>query len=362
MPVFITSALGLQNVYGASNYNAVNAAVCALVAASPGGVLRVLDDPVNMQDGAAATARDANSLRAALQSCCAAVGPPDGIVIIGDQRVIPSFTVANPVTDRSIDPDPVVATDNPYGFMLPVSPPACLVPPIPVGRIVAGIDATANDFCAMLALQSLLRRQRPLRSGYVEIASWQWQDASRIVLSRPGTERVFISPDSVLNSSNAANLDCQFLYCNLHGFVDQPAWMGYDPALGFPVTAITPDAFQSQYVSGTIAFTEACYGLLTDGKKTSGSCALSLLASGAAAVVGSTGLAFGTATLASQHLIDADALAQAFFTVAIQPGATVGSCLRAAREALSQSVSVDPYVAKTLLEFQLLGDPTYVIS
>jgi hypothetical protein len=139
--------------------------------------------------------------------------------------------------------------------------------------------------------------------------------------------------------------------------------MGYDQGLGCPVPAVTPDAFQSQYVNGTICFTEACYGLATSGLATGSSCALSLLAAGALGVVGSTGLAFGTATVQPTDLIDADAMARGFFNTALTGGQSLGSCLLQARQQLLRtSLSTDPFVKKTLLEFQLLGDPSYVIS
>jgi Peptidase family C25 len=361
VPVFITTASGLQSAYGPTGCPLILNSLNALVEATPGASLRILDDSSSMQGGTVAASLDPTSLCLALRSVYSG-GLPDAVVIIGDQRIVPPFSVPNPVDDRSVDPDPTVSTDNPYGYFTPVDPSECIAPPVAVGRIAGGIDGTAGDFLNLLNWQLTFRNQKPLRSGYVEVTSWQWQNTSGFVLSSVGTSRTFVSPDAVLNSSNASNLDCRFLYCNLHGFPNQAAWMGFDPGLGYPVTAITPDAFQSQFVSGTIVLTEACYGLFIGGKATRTSCALSLLASGAAAIVGSTGLAFGTASVTSQDLIDADALAQGFFNTALQPSQSVGACLRVARAQLGQTGSSDPFVKKTLLAFQLLGDPTYVLS
>jgi Peptidase family C25 len=361
VPVFITSASGLQSVYGADGYKAVLRSLNALIQSRTGSSLRVLDDPASMQGAQVAGGLDAVSMRSALQSCYTGSAAPEAVVIVGDQRVVPAFSVPNPVTDRTIDPDPSVFTDNLYGYFTATQPANCLNPDVPVGRIAGGVDGAGQDFCNLLSWQMTLWNQAPLRSGYVEVASRQWQDASSFVLSSVGTARVFISPDSLLNASSASNLDCRFLYCNLHGFPNQAAWMGYDPGLGYPVTAVTPDAFQPQYISGAVVFTEACYGLFTAGKATNASCALSLLASGAAAVIGSTGLAFGTAWIKPQSVIDADALAQGFFNTALQSPISVGACLKAAKVKLLQAGSPDPYITKTLLAFQLLGDPTYVI-
>jgi hypothetical protein len=86
---------------------------------------------------------------------------------------------------------------------------------------------------------------------------------------------------------------------------------------------------------------------------------LTLLAQGATAIVGSTGLAFGTAPGAPLNLIDADALTRGFFNAALS-GGTVGHCLAQARSGFLTS-SLDVYQQKTLLQFQLLGDPSLAI-
>lgn len=355
MSTLVTSAAGLLSAYGQDGYQAILKSLQALAQAQ-GTPLRVLDDASTMQGGAPAKSQDPNDLRAAIASL-----KPQVISIIGDQRVFPSFSVANPVSDRSIDPDPMVLTDNPYGDFAGSQPGDCLLPAIAVGRIAPGVSDSAQDFCNLLNWQLTLKQNKPLRTGYVEVTSRQWQDTSNFVLSAAAA-RVFVSPDDRFNASNAANLDCRYLYCNLHGFLNNSAWMGYDQGLSYPVPAITPDAFQSQYVSGAVVFTEACYGLATSGKATNSSCALSLLAAGAGAVVGATGLAFGTATFQPQNLLDADVMARVFFNSALNQG-TVGTWLLNARTQLSQTSSLsDVYVRKTLLEFQILGDPSYAPS
>ena len=366
MLYLITSASGLQNVYGQDGFRNVVQSLNTL-AAGGGIAVRFLDDKQSMQGATPAQSQDPVGLRTAWQQIGVRLNLlQDYAVIVGDQRVFPSFSVANPVTDRSIDPDSNVLTDNPYGDFNTPQPSDCIQPQLAMGRIQAGTSDGAQDLCNILNWISL-RSQGPTRTGYVEVTSRQWQDTSSFVLSAlASSQRVFVSPDSRISASNAASLDCKYLYCNLHGFVNNPAWMGYDQGLAYPVPAITPDAFQSQYVSGTVVFTEACYGLAVDGKARSSSCALSLLAAGAGAVVGSAGLAFGTATATPQNLIDADVMARAFFNNALLTGQvrpTVGRCLAAARSALVQTASsADVFVKKTLLAFQILGDPSYALS
>lgn len=365
MLYLITSATGLKSVYGQNGYTLIQQKLEALTGVS-GATLKLLDDAGSMQGLAPARSQDAASLREAWSPIGRQLGTQDYVAIIGDQRVIPSFSVPNPVTDRTIDPDTFVLTDNPFGEFRFAEPGDCTQPLLGIGRIAPGVSDSAQDVCSLLDWQITLRQQRPPRYGYVEVTSRQWQETSSFVLSAlVSSQRVFVSPDSRITAGNAANLDCKYLYCNLHGFIDESAWMGYDQGLACPVPAITPDAFQSQYVSGTVVFSEACYGLAIDNKSKCSSCALSLLAAGVGAVVGSTGLAFGTATAKPQDLIDADAMARGFFNTALatSQGQTVGSCLRAARAALAlTSSSADAFVKKTLLEFQILGDPSYAAS
>jgi hypothetical protein len=351
----LTSVAGLKAVYGADGAALVTAKASQLAAVGP-------DTVVQQLAAAAASPPDASALYAELKALVGRGTPPQAILILGEQRAFASFTVDNPVTDRSIDPDNTVLTDNPYGQFDWTQPDQCTVPPVIVGRLATGINETAAGLSALLDAQIALHKKPGGRTGYVEIVSRQWENASTAImaLSAP-VSRLIVSPDGRVSIANASVLDCRYLYCNLHGFINATPWSGYDLGLSYPVPALTPDAFLPQYVAGTVAFTEACYGLATFGKATGASNALSLLAAGAAAVVGSTGLAFGTATPQPQTLMDADVLARSFFNAALTPSISVGSCLQNARRDLRNTGSrSDPYITKTLLEFQLLGDPTYV--
>jgi hypothetical protein len=366
MALFIvTSSAGMQRIYGAEGYQLILAKSRELTSSIPGAQFNVLDDVLSMGQHSAAKENTPSSLNAALSQLTdmppAANNTQPSILILGDHRIFPYFQVPNPV-QNPIDPDSNVLTDNPYGSGDSQNPNDWLQPELVVGRIAAGVSDSAQDFCKLLDVQISLRKARPIRAGYVEFTSRQWQNTSAFVMSALASpNRVFVSPDDRIAAPNASNLDCKFLYCNLHGFQNQPAWQGFDPGTGSYVPALTPDAFSAQYLQGSIVFSEACYGLQTQGRNTSSSCALSLLAAGAA-VVGSTGLAFGSSTPQPQTLIDADALARGFFDRALQPNATLGSCLQAARLSLQQSApTLDVYLQKTLLEFQLLGDPSYAI-
>jgi hypothetical protein len=364
--LILTSGVGLFSVYGEDGARTILSRARQVASSLPGTSLQVLAPSQTGNLLLSAGPPGALALYAELKTFItrSAIMPDTTcLLIVGDQRVFPSFQTANPVGDRILDPDDFILTDNPYGEFDWQQPSQCVLPPYAVGRIAPGVSDSAADVCGLLDSLIALRQRPTRRTGYVEIASRQWQDASGSVLSMIApSARVIISPDGRVSASNAAVLDCKFLYCNLHGFVNESAWSGYDNGLSWPVPALTPDAFQTQFVSGTIVFTEACYGLAISGKRTTSSNALSLLSAGAAAVIGSTGLAFGTADIKPQNLVDADVLARSFFLSAINSGHTVGQSLLQARQALRSTAPItDPYLVKTLLEFQLLGDPSYEI-
>jgi hypothetical protein len=366
----ITRAAGMISVYGPDGYSQIQAKLAAYQRSVTGQnvTLAVLDDAASMAAyGGVAGGADAISVQVAVTRVVAALPaaatPLHGLLILGGGNVVPFFQVANPVTNRALDPDPWVYTDNPYGQTGPFDLGRSLEPSLPVGRICTGASDPAGAFCALIDNLIANHNTRPIRAGYVEVTNRVWQDASASVASAlAGAGRVLVCPDDRVTAVNASVLDCKYLYCNLHGFQNDPGWKGSDPVRGY-VTALSPDSFSAQFVAGTFVYTDACYGLRTDGRPTTGSCALTLLARGAAAVVGATGLAYGTAPGAPLNLIDADALTRGFFNTALG-GGTVGSCLKQARLNFlgsSSPAAADVYQQKTLLQFQLLGDPTLAI-
>jgi hypothetical protein len=352
----ISSSIGLTAAYGAQNADMLRNALAQISVSIPGArslLLRSQPDAAQLYA----------ELKASLgRQQITASHLNEGILILGDQRVFPSFIVANPVADREVDPDTTVLTDNPFGQFDWQSPADAMLPPTAVGRLAAGVDQPAFALKSLLDAVVNRHSQPALRAGYVEVTTRQWQNASASVLSAIApSAKVFVSPDQRIDARNASALNCKYLYCNLHGFLNSAPWYGYDNSLSSMTPALTPDAFQPAYVSGTIAFSEACYGLATAGKRTSASNALSLLASGAASVVGATGLAYGTADPRGQTLVDADVMARTFFNTILSGGISVGNALTTARQALrGTGAGGDSFLQKTLLEFQILGDPSHV--
>jgi hypothetical protein len=282
------------------------------------------------------------------------------ILIVGGDDVLPLWRVTNPVADRTVDPDNHVLTDSPYAALGSTARNDWLNPLVAIGRICPGQGATTDDFCRLIDLLIQNHQNRTPRSGSCALTNRQWQTASQTAAAMLDTPvRWLLSPDDRITASNAGDLDCRFLYCNLHGFDNDPGWKGYDTLQDRFVDALTPDAVSNDFVAGATVFTEACYGLQIAGKPASASCAVKFLAEGAAAVIGATGLAFGSYLEWQTKLLNADKLAAGFFDAATK-GQNAGASLRAARTAFMGSASTPPndYETKTLLQFCLLGDPS----
>jgi hypothetical protein len=357
----ITRAAGMISAYGQDGYSQILAKLAEFGRSAGGLSVAVLDDAASMHNfGGPAAGADAASLQVTAARAASLVDSLTGVLIIGGDNVIPFYPIPNPVKDSAIDPDPVVYTDNPYGLDRAFDLQASLNPTFAVGRICAGAGEPASALCAVLDNAIGNRSRRTVRAGYVEVTNRVWENVSTSVVSAlAGAGRTLVCPNDRVTAANANVLDCKYLYCNLHGFLNDSAWRGEDPVRGY-VTALDPNSFQSDYVSGTFVYSDACYGLQTAGRRTTGSCALTLMARGAAAVVGSTGLAFGTAPGGPLDVIDADALTRAFFTQ-VKIGGTIGDCLKRARSAFAPG-RLDAYQKKTLLQFQLLGDPTLAVN
>jgi hypothetical protein len=367
MLLITTLSAGLISAFGSDGAGQVRAALADFANAAPPAELAVLDDALSMAPfGPRVSAADPASLAVALNRAAAGLNSSggDGILIVGGPEIFPTWSIPNPVTDRSLDPDTAILTDNPYGARGSTAMSDWMVPALPIGRISAGAGASAASLCAVIGTLVSNHQKRPLRAGYVEFTNRDWQDISFSVISdMPGPGRLLISPDDVVNASNTINLDARFLYCNLHGFNNDSAWKGFDAVRRTFVTAMSPQSFAASAVGGSVIYTEACYGLQTKGRPASGSCALTALAAGAAAVVGATGLAFGSLPGAPKNLIDADAFAKGFFEAGLTAGSTAGACLHKARTEFRASCGPTPdvYATKTLLQFQLLGDPTLAV-
>ncbi|MGD0569143.1 MAG: C25 family cysteine peptidase [Candidatus Sulfotelmatobacter sp.] len=358
MMLAVTVRAQLEGRYGSQGYQQIRTALEGY-AEEASARLVALDDAEDMtaMNLPAVTGAEAGTLLLSLRAVRGKLGNVDSILLVGGDGIVPHWRMANPVADRGVDPDPNVLSDNPYGTDAD-SLEQYLAPPLAVGRLTDFARGSAGDFVQLINLATKSREARTQRSGSVAVTSIDWSDYSHQAAVALPAVAWYFSPGYLMNRGHGADADHEFLYFNLHGFDGKPDWSGYDSIQERFVTAVTPDAFEQQYVSGAVVFAENCYGAQTPGRTPSNSCALSLVQQGAA-FVGATGLAFGSYLAPNFFLSDADALARSFWSE-FTSGAKLGEALRRARADYlndPNTPETNPFKQKTLLQFVLLGDP-----
>jgi hypothetical protein len=359
MMLAVTVGNALKKRYGAQDYQTVRTALDEYVEAA-GARLVALDDTNDMAALGlpAAAGAEPSTLLLSLRAARRALGAVDSILLVGGDGIVPHWKMQNPVTDRDIDLDNIVLSDNPYGTDAETLD-QYLAPPLAVGRLTDFPRGSAGDFVQLIHAATASRQGRAARSQALAVVNADWSGFSRQAASTlPGPIDWRLSPGYLMDRGRRADTDHEFLYFNLHGFDGAPEWKGYDSVQERFVTAVTPDAFDREYVSGSIVFAENCYGAQTVGRTPSNSCALRLVQQGAA-FVGATGLAYGSHLAPNFFLDDADALARSFWS-GLTAGVTLGESLRQARAAYygdSNTPATNPFKRKTLLQFVLLGDP-----
>lgn len=306
------------------------------------------------------------------------------LVIIGGSDVVPFHRLPNPVDDV----DPEVLSDNPYATL----DSNYFIPTWPVGRIPGEAGSDAGLLIQQLRTmvkyhqdnarkvqeennaggtlyhfwRSVFQRALTAKSvgGNVGYSASVWKRASVAVYRAIGaTNSIMISPPMTTDSFNGNRLPAAtFSYFNLHGMEDSPEWYGQRDATD-PVGVDYPIAFKPKDIGKgnkvtKIVFSEACYGGYVNGKTEATSIALRFLSIGAAAVVGSTCVSYGSVGL---PLIAADLLASLFWRYTKEGFATGDALVHAkiglAREMTKKQGFLDGEDQKTLISFVLYGDP-----
>jgi len=358
--LLITIRAALRDKYGADGYDNVRKALDDFAEVANGRVV-ALDDPedTNALGIPSLVAREPGSILLSIRAIRRQTSGVDSLLIAGGDDVVPFWRMTNPVTDRSVDPDQVVATDNPYATSSEILE-EYLAPELSVGRLHDYGNGNGQAFVDLIKAATTLRQERPFRSGSGVVMNSDWSEFGRRAgATLPTPVDWHLTPGYVINDGTLSDTNRAALYFNLHGFSDQPQWRGYDPIRGQYVTVVTPEMFEGRFVSGAVVFAENCYGAQTMGRNPRNSCALRLVREGAA-FIGSTGLAFGSHLLPGMFLEDADFLAQRFFSNFWAGRQCLGDALREARKQYRDDQTTplsDPYKQKTLMQFVLLGDP-----
>lgn len=303
------------------------------------------------------------------------------LLILGGDEIVPFCRVANPTDDQDED----IYTDAPYA----ARNGSYLLPTRAVGRLPDAGDGKyllhllesaavahrhSNEIQppgGLKGLKRFLHRSKSPDAGAESVGytASVWKEAARAAFETIGDPKhLRMSPPLTYREfSSMAQGGPRFSYFNLHGVEGEAVWYGQrDPNFSadyplFPV-ALTP-AQVTAGVRGTTVFTEACYGADILERTPQNSIALKFLAQGARAVIGSTRLAYGSLT---PPLAGADLLARLFW-LAVLSGMSIGQSfqwakLSFANELLNRQGYLDAEDQKTLLTFNLFGDPTLAVA
>ena len=285
------------------------------------------------------------------------------VLLIGGDAILPMFRLPNPVSDRTLDPDSLVLSDNPYGSIEDTLD-ALLAPRLPVGRICDG--GSVDSFTAALRGAAENYRRGAAGGDSFAVINEEWITVSQGALGsmvQPLDLRQ--APFYRISTTNAVDLQHRYLYFNLHGFDGDPAWRSYDIARDQFLEVVTPDVFTAANIAGSLIVSEACYGAQVAGRTPDNSCALRIQREGAT-LIGATGLVFGSLLQPWLTQVDnADKLAGFLFSRARSGIATAGQLLVDGRREFVRfcgGASINVFEQKTALQFILFGDPSLPVT
>ncbi|HSV85952.1 MAG TPA: C25 family cysteine peptidase [Levilinea sp.] len=303
------------------------------------------------------------------------------LLIVGGPEVIPFHHLPNPTDDV----DDGVVSDNPYSTL----DSNYFVPEWPVGRLTGETGPDAGLILEQLRRMKVSHNQFRRSETWFEriffyfnflwklkqprgksarpfgYAAAVWRRPSEVAFRPVGEARsILISPPVSTGGFDPMKItDANLAYYNLHGLIDTAEWYGQrdlsDAANvpDYPV-ALGPKDLVKNGRAPAVVFTAACYGGHIEKKAESEALALRFLSIGSQAVVGSTGIAYGSVTT---PLIGADLLANLFWKN-MRAGLVAGEALmlakiETAREMIQRQGFLDGEDQKTLISFVLYGDP-----
>jgi hypothetical protein len=303
-------------------------------------------------------AGEALAFRALLDSLSQDTTRVHTFLFIGGHDLVPFHEIPNPTHDE----DGTIMSDAPSASR----EGDFLIPQRSVGRIPDTEDG--NEDLLGTVLEGTIRYHEG-EKGFQESFGYSasiWAKASRAVFQVIGDpDAVRFSPPLTSEELQQEWLRRQVLYFNLHGSKETPNWYGQrspddPPAFSeFPV-AISPE--NVPLLERSCVYSEACYGAWVTGKEQDESLALTFMARGSVAFVGSTAIAYGPIEPPSG---EADLLGTYFFNYVLR-GIPFGECLRQAkidfaRTMIRRQGFLDSDDKKTLIEFHLYGDPSLAL-
>lgn len=376
MKLIVTSKFKLAGKYGPDGFMRIEEKLSELERATEGvGVKKIYVDERSTLDGLEAVdPTDPWAVKALIdeidERLQAEGREAKFLLFVGGYDVIPFCRLPNPADDEELE----VWSDNPYASR----DDNYLLPHRAVGRIPDGKEEDILLSLLDVAIES--HRERGRLTGRVAglirglhrspsslgLSAEIWQEASKAVFEAIGNSKgLEVSPPFT---------DQEFLerhtrvpplaYFNLHGVKEAAYWYGHSSSgqgVDFPI-ALTPLNLAWAEVSGAVVYSEACYGARLREGNADSSIPLAFLAKGAKAVIGSTGMAYGSLT---PPLSGADLLGRNLW-LGLKRGFTVGEALLRAKLGLVEEMSerqgfLDGEDQKTILSFVLYGDPSLMV-
>lgn len=366
--VIVTNASVFQNNYGEDGINLIKAALDTLIAADAARGLQTIivwiDDPRQMKQLKSPAVIDKNNKEQNKRAIDAVFNfyTPEYLVLLGSTAVIPHQTVKNPVYNPGYDEDRTVDTDIPYACAAPCSddPTQYVAPTRVVGRIPDLPGSSEPSYLTGL-LETCSQWKQGSPSAYQEylgISARVWQQSTGLSL-----RSVFGSPTDLQISPKEGPKWTQNLlsrmshFINCHGASADSHYYGQEGE-EYPVAHDAAFLSDSTYLpEGTVVAAECCYGAeLFDPELNDGIMGIchTYLGRKCYGFFGSSTIAYGPADSNS----DADLICQYFLKCVLAGASTGRAALEARQQFVQSSGSLDPIGIKTLMQFNLMGDPS----
>lgn len=365
LKVVIVNNAALAGKYGVAGSAAIDAALKRLIAADANRhlntvVFDIADAPTmgNVGGTPVLGPKDDRGAKLAVDAICAA-HTPDYVMLLDGPDVVPHVELQK--VPGVTDADTTTDSDLPYassaGFSRQVS--SYLAVTRVVGRLPAARGEKDSKKLVSLIDASIAHKKKAIdpHSGYFAISTDKWKISTQLSLGNVfgAQNHLFVSPTDG-HSGIDASLSKGIHFINCHGATND--WRFYGEKTGaFPVAMEASRVSPSNVGLGAVVAAECCYGAQLYDYNFSGISAplcLTYLWKGAAAVLGSTNIAYGPASSNGQ----ADLMVQ-YFLQNILSGASTGRALLQARQTFIQNQTMSGHLnLKTLGQFLLLGDPS----
>ena len=322
-----------------------------IIAVDRAGTMKGLGGPT------VADPTDAMAVKAAVDAAADAV-TAHYVMLVGAPDVLPQQRLRNPTSDE----DPDVPSDLPYACHTPASddPGDFVGPARVVGRLPDLLGATEPSFLVRLIGQaaSWTARAPSAYQPVFGLSTDSWKVSTRLSVGQLGTDgaTVHVSPTEG-PTFTAADLRSRSHFVNCHGGDTDPRWYGERKGVASLPVALEPASVRGKVSKGTVVAVECCYGAqhyrpdLAGGQMSLSS---TYLHAGSAGVLGASTLAYGP-----EAGMGAADLVTRYFLAEVHDGASLGRALLEARQRfVREHGELDPVDLKTLVQFDLLGDPS----